>query len=402
MNESPIFQYRFEALQCCVIIPTYNNEKSLADVIRGISVYTHNIIIVNDGSKDETFNILEDFPQFVVFHKEKNKGKGLALKKGFEIAEEEGYKYAITIDSDGQHYPDDLDVFLTELEKKGEHDREMLLVGDRNMGQDGIPGKSSMGNKFSNFWYLVVTGQQLHDTQSGYRLYPLAIINKIPLYTRKFEFEIEIIVKTAWRKVDVRNIPIKVLYQEGSDRVTHFRPFADIARIVLLYMWFVLVSFLYIHPKNKYQDFKEKGFKKFWREDVLKSQDPAHKKAAAIALGVFVGLSPFWGLHTLLVFVLAASFKLNKVIAFLFSNISIPPLIPIIIYTSYQIGSLLTGNGFNWDLNLAHFDSTSKIVDSLWHYILGSMALASFMALSMWIVFYFLFSRTNPKQVLKP
>ncbi|TVZ27930.1 glycosyltransferase involved in cell wall biosynthesis [Gillisia sp. Hel_I_86] len=402
MSAAPIFQSRFDALQCCVVIPTYNNERTLAAVIRGVLVYTNNIIIVNDGSVDNTVSILKDFPQLTIFHQPANQGKGNALKKGLQLAENGGYKYAITLDSDGQHYADDLDVFLTELEKKGRNEKEILLVGDRNMGQDGIPGKSSMGNKFSNFWYLVVTGQQLHDTQSGYRLYPLEIVNKIPLYTKKFEFEIEVIVKAVWRKVDVKNIPIKVLYQEGGERVSHFRPFKDIVRIVILYIWFVLVSFLYIHPKNKYQDFKEKGFRKFWKEDVLKSQEPAHKKAAAIALGIFVGISPFWGLHTLLVFVLAASFKLNKVIAFLFSNISIPPLIPIIIYASYQAGSVLTGHGFRWELNLTDFDSTSKIVESLWQYILGSMALAAFISFILWIVFYFLFSITNPKQVIKP
>jgi len=402
LSTSPLYQSRFDSLKCCVVIPTYNNQLTLASVVQDVLVYTNNIIIVNDGSLDETENILKEFPELITFNQPVNQGKGTVLKKGFQLAENAGYKYAITIDSDGQHYADDLDVFLSELEKKGQEDNEILLVGDRNMSQDGIPSKSSSGNKFSNFWYLVVTGNQLYDTQSGYRLYPLEVVNKIPLYTRKFEYEIEIIVKAVWRNVDVKNIPIKVLYQEGEERVSHFRPFADIVRIVILYMWFVMVSFLYIHPRNKYQDFKEKGIKKFWNEDVLKSQEPAHKKAAAIALGVFVGISPFWGLHTLLVFVLAASFKLNKVIAFLFSNISIPPLIPVIIYASYQAGSVLTGNGYKWGLSISNFDSTSKIVESLWQYILGSIALAAFISLILWIVFYFLFSMTNPKQVIKP
>jgi len=402
LSTSPIYQSRFDALKCCVVIPTYNNQITLAAVIQDVLVYTNSIIIVNDGSLDETVNILKQFPELITFNKPSNKGKGTVLKKGFQLAEDAGFKYAITIDSDGQHYADDLDVFLTELEKKGKEDNEILLVGDRNMSREGIPDKSSTGNKFSNFWYLVVTGNQLHDTQSGYRLYPLEIVNKIPLYTRKFEFEIEVIVKAVWRNVDVKNIPIKVLYQEGDERISHFRPFEDIARIVILYMWFVMVSFLYIHPRNKYQDFKEKGIRKFWNEDVLKSQEPAHKKAAAIALGVFIGISPFWGLHTLLVFVLAASFKLNKVIAFLFSNISIPPLIPVIIYASFQVGSVLSGDGYIWNLSLSDFDSTSKIFESLWQYIFGSIALAAFISLILWIVFYFLFSMTNPKQVIKP
>ena len=401
MEKKPVFQSRFENLNCCVIVPTYNNAGTLASFLADLTTYTSNVIVVNDGSTDNTAAILRNYSE--LHHKlhPENKGKGIALKTGFKFAEDLGYDYAITIDSDGQHYPDDLDVFLSELESRKPGDPELLLVGDRNMGRDGIPGKSSTGNRFSNFWFLVVTGIELHDTQSGYRLYPVKLINSLKLITWKFELEIEVLVKAAWKKVEVKNIPIKVLYFE-EDRVTHFRPFWDIVRIVMLYMWFVLVSFFYIHPRNKYQDFKNKGVRKFWREDIIKSQEPPHKKAAAIALGIFVGLSPFWGLHTLLVFTLAAVFRLNKVIAFLFSNISIPPLIPVIVYASYQAGSLISGNGFDWDLEFQNFQTGNDVFLGLWQYILGSFALAIGLAFSLWIVFYFLFSISNQKRVVKP
>ncbi|MEP6261954.1 MAG: DUF2062 domain-containing protein [Gillisia sp.] len=399
MSTSPIYQSRFENLNCCILVPTYNNQKSLASVLQDLQLYTSNILVVNDGSTDDTFQILENFTHLDLHHFPENRGKGAALDHGFKMARDLGYDYAITIDSDGQHYPDDLEIFLAELENRDENAPELLLVGDRNMGQDGIPGKSSLGNKFSNFWYLVVTGTQLSDTQSGYRLYPLKIVTPIKLYTNKFEYEIEIIVKSSWRGVEVKNIPIKVLYEDN--RVTHFRPFWDITRIVMLYMWFVLVSFFYIHPRDKYRQFRDKGFKRFWKENIIKSDEPAHKKATAVALGVFVGISPFWGLHTLIVFLLAAVFNLNKVIAFVFSNISIPPLIPVIIYASYQAGSLLTGNGFSWELSLSDFDSGTEVLQGLGQYLLGSFALAGFVAFLLWIVFYFLFSVANQKQVVK-
>ncbi|HSJ12130.1 MAG TPA: DUF2062 domain-containing protein [Gillisia sp.] len=399
MSTSPIYQSRFENLNCCILVPTYNNQKSLASVLQDLQLYTSSILVVNDGSTDDTSQILENFTHLDLHHFPENRGKGAALDHGFKMALDLGYDYAITIDSDGQHYPDDLEIFLTELENRDENAPELLLVGDRNMGQDGIPGKSSLGNKFSNFWYLVVTGTQLSDTQSGYRLYPLKIVTPIKLYTNKFEYEIEIIVKSSWRGVEVKNIPIKVLYEDN--RVTHFRPFWDITRIVMLYMWFVLVSFFYIHPRDKYRQFRDKGFKRFWKENIIKSDEPAHKKATAVALGVFVGISPFWGLHTLIVFLLAAVFNLNKVIAFVFSNISIPPLIPVIIYASYQAGSFLTGNGFSWELSLSDFDSGTEVLQGLGQYLLGSFALAGFVAFLLWIVFYFLFSVANQKQVVK-
>lgn len=383
-----------------MIVPTYNNCNTLPGVITDLKLYTSNIIVINDGSTDSTASILSQTPNIQIRTHSTNKSKGQALKTGFKFAEELGYEHAITIDSDGQHYPDDLDVFLTAMEQRESNDKELLLVGDRNMGKDGIPGKSSKGNRFSNFWFLVVTGIQLHDTQSGYRLYPLNLVNSLKLYTKKFEFEIEILVKAAWKNAEVKNIPIKVLYPE--DRVSHFRPFWDIVRIVLLYMWFVLVSFFYIHPRNKYQDFRKKGFRKFWREDILKSEESPHKKAAAIALGIFVGISPFWGLHTLLVFMLAALFKLNKFTAFLFSNISIPPFIPFIVYASYQFGSILLGKGVDWDLQLQSLKTGEDILKGLWQYVIGSITLAIIVAFCIWIVFYFLFSIANSKKVVKP
>ncbi|MCM4156766.1 DUF2062 domain-containing protein [Gramella sp. AN32] len=400
MENQPIFQTRFAQLNCCVIVPTYNNGSSLQEFLTNLKIYTDSIIVVNDGSTDETEEILKNHPELHHQTHLINKGKGSALRTAFKYAQELGFDYAISIDSDGQHYPDDLNVFLIELEKRKASGPPLLLVGDRNMGQDDIPGKSSKGNRFSNFWYMVVTGEELNDTQSGFRLYPLKIVNSLKLITWKFELEIEVIVKACWKGAEVRNIPIKVLYPEG--RVTHFRPFWDIVRIVVLYMWFVLVSFFYIHPRNKYRDFRKKGLRKFWKEDVLKSEEPAYKKAGAIALGVFVGISPFWGLHTLLVFSLAATFRLNKVLAFLFSNISIPPLIPFIIYASYQMGSLITGEGFNWNLKLDHFKSGKDVFEGVWQYVIGSLSLAIISAICLWIVFYFLFSVLNQKRVVKP
>jgi len=249
LGNTPILQARFDQLHCCVIVPTYNNDHSLYTFLNELITYTVNIIIINDGSTDTTKSILKEFSTLDIVVHEVNRGKGIALKTGFKTAEELGYEYAITIDSDGQHYPADLVKFIKVLEEKQPGDPEILLVGDRDMAQAGIPGKSSKGNRFSSFWYLVVTAQELEDTQSGYRLYPVKLINSLKLITWKFELEIEVLVKSAWKKVVVKNIPIRVHYDPVS-RVTHFRPFWDIVRIVLLYMYFVVVSF-FLYPSKK-------------------------------------------------------------------------------------------------------------------------------------------------------
>lgn len=253
MHPTPSTSERIENLKLCVIIPTYNNHKTLRRVIDGVLQHTQNIIVVNDGSTDTTSEIIASYPQLVKIEIAKNQGKGNALREGFKKAKQLGFEQAITIDSDGQHFPDDIPVFLDALEKEG---KDILLIGSRNMNQDGVPKKSSFGNKFSNFWFWFETGITLEDTQSGYRLYPLrAIPNRY--FTKKFEFEIEIIVRTAWNNVPVKNIPINILY-DPNERVTHFRPFKDFTRISILNTILVLITLLYIKPRNFFRSFKKK------------------------------------------------------------------------------------------------------------------------------------------------
>ncbi len=385
---------KMEALRCCVIIPTYNNEKTLTRVIDGVLNITSNIIIVNDGATDGTAEILKNYNSLTQVHIPKNQGKGNALRNGFKKAVEMGYDFAITIDSDGQHFPEDIAVFINLLETS--EDENLLLIGARNMTQMGVPKKSSFGNKFSNFWFWFETGIKLQDTQSGYRLYPLNVIKDITFFTKKFEFEIEVIVKAAWRGVNVMNVPVQVLYDE-TERVSHFRPFKDFTRISILNTWFVLVTLLYIKPRDFIRSFKKKGFKKFLAEDFLGVDDSPIKKAQSIALGVFIGISPLWGFHTLLVIFLAVALNLNKVIAFTFSNISLPPFIPFLLLASVQIGSWITGSDFVISMDL--INENFEIIKHLKSYIIGSFTLAILAALALGFVGYITFSILDRKKV---
>jgi len=363
-------------LNCCVLIPTYNNERTLNRVIDGVLKYTERIIIINDGATDSTSEILKSYPKLEQIHFPKNKGKGVALREGFKKAHELGYAYAITIDSDGQHYPEDIEVFISAIEKSP----GSLLIGDRNMDQEGIPKKSSFGNNFSNFWYTFETGVKLTDTQSGYRLYPLEKLANLHYFTNKFEFEIEVIVRASWKGVGVKNVPIQVLYDE-SERVTHFRPIKDFTRISILNTVLVLIALLYIKPRDLFRKLKKKGLKRFFLEDFLQNSDSKEKKALSIGLGVFIGISPLWGFQTALVLFLAVALKLNKVIAFTFSNVSLPIFIPFIIYGSFQVGAFLLGTdpviSNLSDINIENIN----FKEHLSQYLVGSFSLAIFLAL---------------------
>lgn len=374
----------------CILIPTYNNCKTLERVLNGVLAYTDDILVINDGSTDDTQEILNRYPALHTVHLLQNKGKGNALRQGFREARKLGFHHAITLDSDGQHYPDDIPVFVEALkEEKG----DVLLVGDRNMAADGIPKKSSFGNRISSFWLWFETGIRLQDTQSGYRLYPL---HKIPqkFYTPRFEFEIEIMVRTAWKGVPLKNIPVRVLY-DPAERVSHFRPVKDFARISVLNIVLVFITIFYIAPRNFIRNFRKKSFRQFIKEDVLESSGSNRSKALSIALGTFIGLTPLFGLHTLLTISLAVLLKLNKILAFAFSNLSIPPFIPFIIFISLSIGGFITGHSvsltdteLNWDLVKQHF----------LQYAIGSFVLATTTSIVLGTGFYLFLEQVNPER----
>ncbi|MBF4464768.1 DUF2062 domain-containing protein [Flavobacterium sp. LC2016-12] len=373
----------------CVIVPTYNNHKTLQKVLDSVLNFTSNVIIINDGSTDSTPDILKSYSQLTQIHHPINLGKGRALRNGFRKALEMKFEYAITIDSDGQHFASDIPGFIEEIQ----NEPNSLLIGSRNMTQENVPKKSSFGNKFSNFWFKFETGIKLDDTQSGFRLYPLNLIPQ-QFYTNKFEFEIEVIVRSAWKGIVVKNIPIQVLY-DPAERVSHFRPFQDFTRISILNTVLVTNALLYIKPRDFLRRAKKKGFKKFFLEDILESKDSNFKKSAAIALGVFIGISPFWGFQTILLFTFAALFKLNKVIAYLSSNVSFPPFIPFVIYGSLKMGSYFVST--DTPLILDSSVTLDDIQKNATQYIVGSLILASVSALFFGLLSYILLTAFTKK-----
>ncbi len=367
----------FDKLKCCVIIPTYNNQQTLAGVIADVSDYTSNVIVVNDGSTDATNAILSQINNIELVSYQKNKGKGYAIRQGIKTALGLGYEFAITIDSDGQHYAKDLPSFIEEIKIQP----NSLLIGSRFMEDKDQPKSSGFANKFSNFWYQVETGLKLPDTQSGYRLYPIKALENKNWFCNKYEFEIEIIVRAAWAGVQVKGVPIDVFYPSKEERITHFRPFKDFFRISVLNTVLVSLAFLIYRPKMIFREFKGKRFKEIYRLHIINANETNQRMAAAVGFGVFMGVFPIWGYQLLVGFLLAHWLKLNKAIFFLAANISLPPMIPFILYLSYVMGSFVTGNG-SWqvdtDINIESIGSNIK------QYLLGAVGLSVVMG----VLFY--------------
>ena len=351
----------------CVIVPTYNNDKTLARVLAEILSFVpaNSLIVINDGSTDSTSNILLELPSEVsVISNEENHGKGFSIKRGLQAAVKLGFKNAITIDSDGQHFPNDIPKMI----EASYHNPGAVLMGTRNMGQPGVPQKSSFGNKFSNFWFKIETSITLPDTQTGFRLYPLEPLKKLTLFTNKFELEIEIIVRLAWRNCKFIPINVEVKY-DPEERVSHFRPGRDFFRISVLNSSLVTIALLWIYPRNLFL----KSLRLI-KAEAVKPQESNLIKSLSLGFGVFMGIIPVWGFQLIIGIPLAVFLRMNKVLFFVAANISIPPMIPIIIYTSFKLGHYFLG-GSSDVLNSSEFTLESISIDAE-KYFIGATILA--------------------------
>jgi len=368
----------------CLIIPTYNNDRTLREVIENALEHCSDLIVVNDGSTDRSQDILEKFQDKIdLITFEKNKGKGAALRAGFKLAIDSGFQYAISMDSDGQHLAEDLHRFFKVINENN----GALILGARDLLAEGAPKKSSFGNRFSNFWFWVETGIKLPDTQTGFRAYPLDTIKRSRYYTNKFEFEIEVLVRAAWRGTKILSIPVRSLYDQ-EERVSHFRPFTDFSRISVLNTVLVTIALLFYHPWRLFLYIKRKGILKVVREDLIDPKEAPAKKAAAVGFGLFMGIIPIWGFQMLVAAAIAIPLRLNKLIVLTFSNISIPPMIPFIIFGSYKAGEFFVDNPASFpswqDLTL------ESIYIEFKQYIIGSIILATLLGLLGFLISYIL------------
>lgn len=384
MTDKVAVKQKFKSLRCCVLIPTYNNANTLESVITTTLEYCEDVMVVNDGATDSTPQIIEKFKNLTVVTHPQNKGKGMALRNGFKKAVEQGFDYVITIDSDGQHYPDDFFVFLDKIEAEP----HSLIIGARNMTVDNVPGKSTFGNKFSNFWFTLETGISLPDTQSGYRLYPVQKLKRIWFFTSKFEFEIEVIVKAAWRGIPVVQVPVKVFYAPKEERISHFRPGKDFTRISFLNTYLVALT-LFWRPVMLIRKFNKANIKRVWKDEVLAKHESVFNKSLSLAVGLFFGIVPIWGFQLAAAILAAYLLKLNKAIVVLSANISMPLLLPFVLIASLKTGEFFLDKKIN-----LHFDSSltletlKKSLGDIYIYFAGATILSVIAAVAGFIAMF--------------
>lgn len=234
-------------MKTCAIIPTYNNIGTVADVVVRTLAYLP-VILVADGPTDGSIEAVQSIhnEQLTIISYTKNRGKGYALKVGMRKAKELGYTHALTLDSDGQHFPEDIPLLLRMSKVRP----EAIITGSRGLVQDNMPGKNTFANKFSNFWFFVQTGMKLPDTQTGFRIYPLDNVSGINLMTNRYEAELLLLVFSAWACTPIVPVPVRVYYPPKHERVSYFHPAKDFARISILNTILCILALVYGLPSR--------------------------------------------------------------------------------------------------------------------------------------------------------
>lgn len=238
-----------EENEVCAVIPTYQNAKTLLQVVADVHRVVDTVFVVDDGSNDGTAALLDkatgnERPEKVLTHA-KNQGKGAALKTGLTYARQQGFRYAVTVDADGQHRADDIPALL----KAVEEEPDALAIGSRGLQHENMPAKSTFANRFSNFWFALQTLQRLPDTQSGLRVYPLRCLHGLRWMSARYEAELTLLVFSAWAGVKLLPVPVSVYYPPRDQRVTHFRPGRDFTRISVLNTLLCFLMVVYGWPR---------------------------------------------------------------------------------------------------------------------------------------------------------
>jgi len=350
-----VWRHFGDLVKVALVIPVFNHGASIAGVIEAVraavaGLEIGEIIVVDDGCTDGTVEVLEGIGGVTVLRHARNRGKGEALLTAFGYALQKGFTHAVTIDADGQHDAEDIPKLLASARLYPDD----LIIGYRDMERAAsakeIPASSRKGRDISRFWLRVQTGQDIPDSQCGLRVYPLGHVMKGHYRFGRFDFETEVLARMAWGGVRVRSVPVTCIYFPPAKRVSHFRPVKDTLRGVRVNVYLVMRRLLPL-PFSRMVERPGAAvrFGRWWKiatwrvamRQALSAGNSNSELATAFAVGIFVGLTPFYFVQTVLAIYLARRLHLNVLAAVIGSQISIPPLAPLWFLLSYGLGNLL-------------------------------------------------------------
>lgn len=202
-----------------ILIPAYNAAESLKKLLLALehSVASRNILVVDDGSYDETENVCRKF-KIGYLKNARNRGKGAALIRGFAYLCEKNADWIITMDADGQHAVSDIPLFLQAISL---YTDAGLIIGARTMNIKKMPAARIFSNKVTSAILTLICGQKILDSQCGFRAYASKIFDTVTLTCSRFEMESEVILKTNAAGFRIRFVPIQTLYCSTQSHISH-------------------------------------------------------------------------------------------------------------------------------------------------------------------------------------
>jgi glycosyltransferase involved in cell wall biosynthesis len=350
-----------------IVIPLYNHAAAVGRVAREILSLKLPLLIVDDGSTDSP----EPPSSTYLIKFSKNRGKGYAITAAANFAKHNKFTHILTIDADGQHFPQDIEKLLAQAK---EHP-SCIIIGKRDFSSSSIPAASKFGRRFSGFWAKVQTGRSITDIQSGFRVYPAELFGKYNIFSRRFDFEVEIIIKALWAGFEVREIEVGTHYPKNrAERVSHFGFIKDNARLGVLNTYLTMRSMIPIAHRKYVKN--EKGniislnpFKSV--AEQLKQDDNPFRLGVSAAWGSFWGAIALPGIRTFILMVGVGWFNLNRAVAFSVDKLAMPPFIP---FVCIEVGYFLRHGRFLTEISWQIIGS--QFLQRVWEWVLGSLIVA--------------------------
>jgi glycosyltransferase involved in cell wall biosynthesis len=213
-------------MHVCAIIPAFNEADVIAGVVTAASRHVAEVVVVDDGSTDQT-GARAAGTGAVCLRLPRNSGKGTALRYGLEYVRERGFTHVLFMDGDGQHVPDDIPRLL-----EAARDGADIVIGARSFVKEAMPGSRHFSNTVGSRAASWLVGQDILDSQSGFRLVRLDALRGVRLRARRYEFEMEVLIKLRARGATVAHAAVTTVYDRGHAR-SKMNPVRDTIRICL-------------------------------------------------------------------------------------------------------------------------------------------------------------------------
>ncbi len=393
-------------IKALIMIPTFNNRSTLREVVEGALRVGPDVLVVNDGSTDGGPHTLAGLAVQRIDFLE-NRGKGAAIVAAAQWAYDHGFTHVITIDADGQHDPAESSLFIERIRRNP----DALIVGRRDLSGADVPRSSRFGRAFSNFWTRIACGVGHTDSQSGFRAYPVGTLCELKCRARRYDFEVEILVRSAWAGVSLDAVDISVRYDEQTRRGSHFDMWWDNVRTSCTYTRLVTRNFMPWPHKMMWHGFFARGpviedpsgdgnrlslqrplqsLRK-----LLSERSSPRQLAAAATLGILLGTLPLIACHSVAIIFCATRLRLNRLLALNVSHLCAPPFVPAL---AIEVGFFVRNGRWLTEFNLQTLGR--EIPQRLIDYLIGAFMLAPLLALGAGGVVY-LIAQTYQKALAR-